>query len=184
MNQKFLLATFPLGYRRDTDNYCFYGLWTVELKGVLLHYPHPPEPVSAPDKEERMVQAARMQADKQCRMQGQQPMVLHVTLSGPGTEAKPVPEQLWPHPAVTKLSGRVPALPGQEHSHQGREVAFEWGLVKEWHSSLCWVRGREEGIRHSKRWNNTKFLRLSGYRKAGYIALSNKQMASRESKAH
>lgn len=127
MNQKFLLATFPLGYRRDTDNYCFYGLWTVELKGVLLHYPHPPEPVSAPDKEERMVQAARMQADKQCRMQGQQPMVLHVSLSGPGTEANPVPEQLWPHPAVTKLSGRVPALPGQEHSHQGREVALSEG---------------------------------------------------------
>lgn len=28
------------------------------------------------------------------------------------------------------------------------------------------------------------FLRLSGYRKTGHIALSNKQMASRESKAH
>lgn len=62
--------------------------WNMELCFALLRYPHPPDPVSAPGKEERMVQAVRMQGDRQCRMWSQ-PMVLHVTVSAPGTEAKP-----------------------------------------------------------------------------------------------
>lgn len=45
--------------------------------------------------------------------------------------------------------------------------------MKDDNHPMCWVRGRGEGVRHSERWNMTKFLRRSMYRKVGYIALSN-----------
>lgn len=107
-------------------------------KRDLLCYPHSSHPISAPGKEERMVQAVRTQADKQCRMQGQ-PMVLHVTLSGPGREAKPAPEQLWTARHVQQQQGvRVSASSARPRAKPPVE-----GRRKE--ESSLWVRG-DEGV--------------------------------------
>lgn len=64
------------------------------LKGFcsITHTPHITSVFQL--KRKGWYKAVRTQADKQCGMQGQ-PTVLHVTLSGPGTEAQPAPEQLW-----------------------------------------------------------------------------------------
>lgn len=109
------------------------------LKGFSLHYPHCSDKVSVPAKEER--KAVRTQADKQCRFQGQ-PMVLRVTLSGPGAEAKPAPQQLWTVGHVQQQqSCQSECQHCQAKSHQWREegrreAAFEWVVMKEWQSSL------------------------------------------------
>lgn len=78
----------------------------------------------------------------------------------------------------------------QVHSHQqrreGRKSTPSGGWWRSDNQPMCWFRGRDEGVRHSERWNFNNFLRQSVSRKVGYIALSNwdKQMARRECEAH
>lgn len=141
-----------------------------------------------------MVQAVRTQADKQRGMQGW-PVVLHIISPGPGTGTETTPEWLWTVRQVQwSLLAQCHLCQGQKHSHQrrgegrqaGRKLLLSGGWWRSDNHPMCWVRGTEEGVRHSERWNTTKFLRQSAYRKVGYIALSNwdTQMARRESKAH
>lgn len=55
----------------------------------------------------------------------------------------------------------------KDHSHwqwaEGRKEGsqLQVGAEERVIITVCWVRGREEGVRHSKRWNITKFLRRS-----------------------
>lgn len=119
-----------------------------------------------PIKQERTALAIRTQADTLLGIQ-HQIQRLHVFLSWPETGAEIASECLQGDTQQGFLvqcqspqgQGAQAVTVGRREERGKSAPSGSWG--KNDNYPMCWVRGREEGVRHSKRWNITKFLRRS-----------------------